>query len=98
MSGARLARDHQIVHSSPGLAGARVRNVFMAKVYFGGPDKPSGFLRDLLKERVDLVPAGGEILWATYYFRDVALADALIRARERGVAVTLCIEAMPRLR
>jgi phosphatidylserine/phosphatidylglycerophosphate/cardiolipin synthase-like enzyme len=42
------------------------------------------------------VPSGGEILWATYYFRDLALADALVEAGKRGVKVRLAIEADPR--
>lgn len=70
----------------------------MTRVFFGGPDKPPGFLRDLLARHVDDVPPGGEIVWATYYFRDLALAEALIRARHRGVSVRLCIEASPKLR
>lgn len=71
--------------------------VCMTQVFFGGPDQPAGYLRDLLARQVDAVPAGGEIVWATYYFRDAALAEALIRARNRGVSVTLCIEASPKL-
>lgn len=69
----------------------------MTQVFFGGPDQPSGFLRDLLARHVDAVPAGGEILWATYYFRDLALAETLIRAANRGVTVKLCLEASPKL-
>lgn len=69
----------------------------MTQVFFGGPDQPSGFLRDLLARHVDAVPQGGEILWTTYYFRDLALAEALIRARQRGVTVKLCLEASPKL-
>ncbi len=68
------------------------------RVFFGGPDKPSGYLRDILAERVESVPRGGEVLWSTYYFRDLALAQSLIRAEQRGVTVKLCIEASPRLR
>jgi len=64
---------------------------------FGGPDRPRR-LRDVLEERVDAVPAGGEIRWATYYFRDEALAEALLRAHRRGVRVMLAIEGAPRLR
>ena len=70
----------------------------MTQVFFGGPDKPSGLLRDLLAKHVDSVPPGGEILWATYYFRDLRLAEALVRARHRGVTVKLCIEASPKLK
>lgn len=69
----------------------------MTQVFFGGPDQPAGLLRDLLARHVDAVPQGGEILWSTYYFRDLALADALIRARQRGVTVKLCLEASPKL-
>lgn len=42
------------------------------------------------------VPAGGEIDWATYYFRDRRLAQALIDASKRGVKVTLHVEGQPR--
>jgi len=69
----------------------------MTQVYFGGPDQPSGHLRDLLARHVDAVPQGGEILWSTYYFRDLGLAEALVRARQRGVTVKLCLEASPKL-
>lgn len=69
----------------------------MTQVFFGGPDQPSGFLRDVLARHVDAVPQGGEILWTTYYFRDLALAEALVRARQRGVIVKLCLEASPKL-
>ena len=69
-----------------------------ARVFFGGPDRPARYLRDLLEARVEAVPPGGEILWATYYFRDERLAEALARARRRGVAVMLALEGHPRLR
>lgn len=67
-----------------------------ARVFFGGPERPRR-LRDLLEERVEAVPAGGEILWVTYYFRDGRLAGALARAHRRGVAVKLVLEGAPRL-
>lgn len=66
-------------------------------VHFGGPDRPAGALARLLLERIDAVPAGGRIDWATYYFRDRDLARALIRASRRGVRVTLCVDGDPRL-
>ncbi len=47
--------------------------------------------------RIDEVPSGGSIAWITYYFRDEALADALIRAHRRGVDVRICLEGRPRL-
>jgi phosphatidylserine/phosphatidylglycerophosphate/cardiolipin synthase-like enzyme len=68
------------------------------RTFFGGPDRPPRFLRDMLEERVDQVPAGGTISWVTYYFRDEALADALLRARRRGVRVRVTMEGRPRLR
>ena len=65
------------------------------KVHFGGPDQSPRYLRDLLEQRVDDVPAGGSIDWMVYYFRDERLADALIRARRRGVSVRVCIDGDP---
>ena len=65
-------------------------------VYFGGPDKAPGMLRDLLQDRVEGVPAGGEISMATYYFCDMELARALIRAQRRGVRLKLILEGQPR--
>lgn len=67
-----------------------------SKVHFGGPDRPPRALRDLLEERVEAVPAGGAIDWMTYYFRDEALAGALVRAHRRGVSVRLTLDADPR--
>lgn len=67
-------------------------------ILFGGPDKPYGILRDTLEALVDAAPPGSRIDWATYYFRDLALASALIRASDRGVAVRLVIEPRPRRR
>ena len=66
------------------------------RIFFGGPDRPPRALRDLLHSRVAGVPPGGEIFWATYYFRDQSLADALVLARRRGVNVRLTLEANPR--
>jgi len=67
------------------------------KVYFGGPDKPLGALRNLLSDKIDAVPAGGSIDWVTYYFRDRPLAQKLIDAAARGVKVTLVLEGKPRI-
>lgn len=67
------------------------------RVHFGGPDRPPGALRDLLEQRVDAVPPGGAIDWVTYYFRDRALAEALARARRRGVSVHVALDAAPHL-
>lgn len=66
------------------------------RVFWGGPDRPPRFLRDVLEERIHAVPAGGEIIWVTYYFRDEGLALALLKARERGVKVRVVMEGKPR--
>lgn len=68
------------------------------EVFWGGPDRPPRYLRDLLEERIHAVPSGGKILWVTYYFRDEGLASALLQARERGVQVLVAIEGNPRTR
>ncbi len=68
----------------------------LGQVVFGGPDLPPHRLRDLLQAQVDAAPAGSRIDWATYYFRDRALAEALIRASDRGVRVSLVLEPRPR--
>ena len=60
------------------------------------PDRPVGFLRDLLAQRVARVPTGGSIDWVTYYFRDRRLAAALVEARERGVDVRVTLDGHPR--
>lgn len=67
------------------------------KIYFGGPDKPPYYLRDLLAEKIDSINPGGEIFWITYYFRDVYLAKKLIEAADRGVRVSIVLEAKPRV-
>jgi len=67
-----------------------------SKVFWGGPDRSSRCLRDLLEERIHAVPSGGEILWVTYYFRDEGLASALVQAKSRGVRVRVAIEGNPR--
>jgi hypothetical protein len=55
-------------------------------------------LRGLLEARIEAVPQGGWIRWATYYFRDEALARALVAAHARGVDVRIAIEGNPRRR
>ena len=54
------------------------------RIFFGGPDCRPRALRDLLRFHVSSVPSGGEIFWATYYFRDQALADALVKPGNGG--------------
>ena len=68
----------------------------LTEVYFGGPDQAPRALRDILKARVDAAPAGSEIIWATYYFRDQDLAESLVAAHKRGVRVRIRIEGSPR--
>ncbi|SFR84918.1 phospholipase D-like domain-containing protein [Sphingomonas jatrophae] len=65
-------------------------------ILFGGPPAPRGVLRDALFDLVEAAPPSARIDWATYYFRDTALAAALIRAADRGVAVRLVMDAAPR--
>lgn len=67
------------------------------EVYFGGPDRSSGYLRNVLEQHIAAVPAGGSIDWVTYYFRDLDLARALIQAHNRGVKVTVCLAGKPRV-
>jgi phosphatidylserine/phosphatidylglycerophosphate/cardiolipin synthase-like enzyme len=66
------------------------------QAFWGGPDRPQRCLRDLLEERINGVPSGGEILWITYYFRDEGLAQALLKASQRGVKVRVVMEGSPR--
>jgi phosphatidylserine/phosphatidylglycerophosphate/cardiolipin synthase-like enzyme len=66
-------------------------------VHFGGLATAQRKLGEVLAERIAAVPAGGEIDWATYYFGDEALAEALIAAHERGVRVRLTVDAHPRV-
>lgn len=68
----------------------------LGRIEFGGPDLPARRLRDLLQAQVEAAPPGSRIDWATYYFRDVALAEALIRASDRGVRVRIVMEAKTR--
>ena len=49
-----------------------------------------------MQARIEAVPRGGRIAWSTYYFRDRALARALMEASDRGVEVLLRIEGEPR--
>jgi hypothetical protein len=65
-------------------------------VHFGGPDQPARALRDLLLARIQAAPPGSQINWATYYFRDRGLAEAMVAAHRRGVTVRLILERDPR--
>ena len=67
------------------------------EIYFGGPDQPPGYLRDILEKHIAAVPSGGSIDWVTYYFRDLRLAEAIIQAHKRGVKVTLTLAGKPRV-
>ena len=68
------------------------------ELYLGGPNQPRRHLRNVLARHVAAVPAGGEIDWVTYYFRDRQLAQALLDAHHRGVRVRLTLEGAPRTR
>ena len=68
------------------------------RLHFGGPDLEPRILRNLLKQQIEAVPPGGEIVWTTYYFRDRDLASALVAACDRGVHIHLRIEGKPRCR
>lgn len=67
------------------------------EIHFGGPDRPAGYLRDVLAAHIAAVPAGGAIDWVTYYFRDMGLGEALVQAHRRGVKVTVTLEGKPRV-
>lgn len=69
---------------------------FPPLAHFGGPDRPPRHLRNLLEAQIAAVGKGGSIYWMTYYFRDEALAEALVDARRRGVEVRVCVEGWPR--
>lgn len=75
---------------------ASTREDTIGAVHFGGPDMPAQALRNLLLQRVRATPAGQSIDWATYYFLDGELAQALIDASRRGVKVRLVVEGDPR--
>lgn len=68
----------------------------LGRVEFGGPDLQPRRLRDLLQRHIDSSPPGSRIDWVTYYFRDRALAEALMQASDRGVTVQLVMEEHPR--
>ncbi len=67
-------------------------------ILFGGPDRPHRFLRNVLEQLVEQARPGSRIDWSTYYFRDLALASALMRAADRGVRVRLVLEGQARRR
>jgi phosphatidylserine/phosphatidylglycerophosphate/cardiolipin synthase-like enzyme len=67
-----------------------------SQVFWGGADRSPRALRDLLSARIKAVPAGGEIRWITYYFRDEQLAHELLEASKRGVLVSVALEKKPR--
>jgi hypothetical protein len=74
-----------------------VENSSSFEVYFGGPDQPGGYLRDILAQHIAAVPPGGSIDWVTYYFRDIRLARAIVQAHKRGVKVTVTLAGKPRV-
>ena len=75
---------------------APYRSPPLGPLEFGGPDLPPRRLRNLLQDHVEGSPPGSRIDWCTYYFRDRQLAEALMRASDRGVKVLLAMETEPR--
>lgn len=73
----------------------RVEGDFSEECFFGSPSKP-GSLKSLLAQAIERVPAGGEILWSTYYLANTALMERLALAAKRGVHVMVALEASPR--
>ncbi len=67
------------------------------EVHFGGPDLRKNNLRDVLLQSIDAIPKGGNIDWMCYYLNDTSILNALIEAASRGVAVSLLIDAAPRI-
>jgi phosphatidylserine/phosphatidylglycerophosphate/cardiolipin synthase-like enzyme len=76
-------------------AKAKAADGFSEECFFGGPSKP-GALQSLLAQAIDRVPAGGEILWSTYYLANIALMEQLRLAALRGVKLMVALEARPR--
>ena len=68
-----------------------------SNVNFGGPDLTSNNLRDILLQSIDAIPEGGNIDWMCYYLNDASILQALVKASLRGVAISLFIDASPRL-
>lgn len=68
----------------------------LGRIEYGGPDLAPRRLRNLLQQYVDQSPPSSRIDWVTYYFRDRELAQALMRASDRGVKVRLVLEPHPR--
>jgi phosphatidylserine/phosphatidylglycerophosphate/cardiolipin synthase-like enzyme len=66
------------------------------RLHFGGPDQPPRALSLLLQRMVATARPGDRICWVTYYFRDRALARALMDAADRGVEVSLLMDGSPR--
>lgn len=66
------------------------------EIYFADPDQSGCGLREVLQKKIDVTPACGAIDWVTYYFRDRELARQLVRARQRGVSVSVTLAGKPR--
>ena len=66
------------------------------EIYFAGTDQSGCGLREALRQKIEATPAGGDIDWVTYYFRDRELARQLLRAKQRGVSVRVTLAGKPR--
>ena len=68
-----------------------------SNVNFGGPDLKKNNLRDILLQSIDAIPEGGNIVWMCYYLNDSSILHALVKASLRGVAITVLVDAKPRV-
>ena len=68
-----------------------------SNVYFGGPDLKKNNLRDKLLHSIDAIPEEGSIDWMCYYLNDISILNALIKASSRGVAISIFVDANPRV-
>ena len=66
-------------------------------VFFGGPDLKKNALRDTLLAAINATPAGHDIKWVCYYLNDPDIVDAIIEAANRGVKVSIVLDAHPRI-
>ena len=66
-------------------------------VFFGGPDLEKNALRNILLKAINATPAGYEIKWVCYYLNDPDIVDAIVNAVNRGVNVSIILDAHPRI-
>ena len=66
-------------------------------VFFGGPDLQKDALRNILLESINATPADHQIKWICYYLNDKDIVKAIINAINRGVYVSIILDAHPRV-